>query len=517
MKRERLYLFSILIIALLLRLYHFDYFSVWDDEARTYIVSAATSWVNVLKMQQLQIPANTPLDPLIRHLSMKIGQDTTFFFMLPSVIFSLLGILCSFMLARRLFGIPVAMITAILLTVHPLDIAYAQEGRNYAILNAVIPVASILLLRAMDTNKKLNWLLYSISLSICYYSHLLTLGIAITHGIYFIIMTGNDFLHGKSRKAIISLSFSYILSASLSIILFIPWLLPYFQYSAFTPWSNGPGTIYYSLKDVILIFNAGVFKFIPIGLTVVGIAGLLLRREKNALFVVLTILVSSAASYEATKNNFFHIRYIFFTLPFFLMVTAYGISLLSEKVLQLLRRVKTDFMRIEYLAGIIIFLISLNNIPVLAAGYEYGWEKTFDGDWRGAAEYVNNHYKEYDAIIVPHRLHANFDTYNKLPTYGFEVTEQHAIIIPSHEIIENSLTGREWGIIMYNNRYPDYNEEIARYIASKKYSRLWVIWNFQFNLTKEDLFLSLLLKNGKPVDVKKFTGVVVTLWEISPQ
>ena len=517
MKRERLYLFSILIIALLLRLYHFDYFSVWDDEARTYIVSAATSWVNVLKMQQLQISANPPLDPLIRHLSMKIGQDTTFFFMLPSLIFSLLGILCSFMLARRLFGIPVAMLTAILLTVHPLDIAYAQEGRNYAILNAVIPVASILFLRAMDTNKKLNWLLYSISLSICYYSHLLTLGIAITHGIYFIITIGNDFLHGKSRKAIIGLFFSYILSASLSIMLFIPWLLPYFKHSGPTPWIDGPGTIYYSLKDIILMFNAGVFKLIPIGLTVIGIAGLLLRREKNALFVVLTILVSSAASYEATKNSFFHIRYIFFILPFFLMVTAYGISLFSEKVLQVLRRVKTNFMRIEYLAGIILLLIALNNLPVLAAGYKYGWEKNFDGDWRGAAEYVNRQYKESDAIIVPHRLHANFDTYNKLPTYGFEASDRQATIIPSNEIIENSLTGRKWGVLVYNNRNPDDNREIIEYISSKRYSRLWVIWNYEFQLTKRDLLLYLLFKIGKPVDIQKLNGVVVTLWEISPK
>src|SRR3989304_9663318 len=123
---HKLFLLAILLIALFLRLYHLDYFSVWDDEARTYIVSAATSWVNVLKMQQLQISANPPLDQVIMHLSMTIGQDSTFFFMLPSLIFSLLGILCSFMLARRLFGIPVAMITAILLTVHPLDIAYAQ-------------------------------------------------------------------------------------------------------------------------------------------------------------------------------------------------------------------------------------------------------------------------------------------------------------------------------------------------------------------------------------------------------
>lgn len=508
---------AILPVALLLRLYHLDYFSVWDDEARTFITSAAATWTNVLKMQQLQIPANPPLDPLIRHFSMEIGRYTTFFFMLPSMIFSLAGILCSFMLARRLFGVQVAIITAILLAFHPMDITYAQEGRNYAILNIVVPVASVLLLRAMDTNKRLHWFLYSISLSVCYYSHLLTLGIMIAHGTYFIIMTGNDFLHGKSREAVVRSLFSYILSVTLSVILFIPWLLPYFKNSGITPWSSGPETVYSGMKAVIFTFNAGVFKFIPVVLAIIGVVGFLLRRDKNVLFVVVTILVASVASYEATKNNFFHIRYIFFVLPFFLMITAYGIYLFSEKALQVLLRVKADFMKTEYIAGVILLLVVLNNLPVLAAGYQYGWEKNSDGDWRGAAEYVHSHYRESDAIIVPHRYHANFDSYNKLPTYGFEVTDQEAAIIPSHEITENSLTGREWKIIMYNNRYPDYNGDIERFISSEGYPRLWVIWNFESKLTKEDQLIALLLKNGRAVDVKKFTGVVVTLWEISPK
>lgn len=508
---------AILPVALFIRLYHLDYFSVWDDEARTYITAAATIFSHVLKMQQLQISANPPLDPLIRHLFMRLGRDNTFFFMLPSLIFSLSGILCSFFLARRLLGIPVAIITAVLLTFHPLDIAYAQEGRNYAILNIVVPVASILLLRAMDTGKALDWLLYSISLSLCYYSHLLTLGLTIAHGTYFTIMTGNDLLHGKSRKEFLSVLFKYLLSVSLSVILFMPWLFSYFKNSGLTPWSSGPQTIYYGLKGVIFTFNAGGFKFLPIILTVVGLAGFLLRRDKNVIFVITTILVSSAASYEATKNNFFHIRYIFFVLPFFLMITAYGIYLLSEKVLQVLRGITSDFIRPEYIAGFILFLVTLNNLPVLAAGYQFGWERNSDGDWRGAAEYVNKYYRESDAIIVPHRYHANFDTYNKLPAYGFEVTDQKAAIIPASEITENSLTGREWGIIMYNNKRPDYNEEITGYIASGKHPRLWVVWNFESNLTRDDLLMTLLLKNGRPVDVKKFTGVIVTLWEIFPK
>ena len=511
---HRLSLLAILLIALFLRLYHFDYLSVWDDEARTYLVSAATSPVNVLKMQQLQIPANPPLDPLIRHFFMRIGGDNTFFFTLPSLVFSLFGILCSFILARRLFGFPAAIITAFLLTIHPLDITYAQEARNYAILSVVVPLASLAFLKAMETKRTLHWLLYSLSLTFCFYSHLLTLGVAITHGIYVMLRMIMDYRDVESPRGTLRVLISYMLALSFSILLFLPWLLPYLS-REINPWDKGPAIIYFNLWRVVMMFNSGMFRVIPIALTLTGLYALF-RREKreNTLFVILNILVLYAASYMATKNNFFHIRYVYFILPFFLMITAHGILFLSEMVSKLSR---VGFLKIGYVAGMILLVLSLNNARHLYAGYQYGWEDNFDGDWRGAAEYVHEHFREGDAIVVPHRLHANFDTYNKLPTYGFEVTDQQAKVIPSHEITENSLTGREWGIIMYNNRYPDYNSDIAGYISSKKYSRLWVIWNFEFKLTKEDLFLSLLFKYGKPVDVKKLKGVVVTLWEISPK
>ena len=104
-----------------------------------------------------------------------------------------------------------------------------------------------------------------------------------------------------------------------------------------------------------------------------------------------------------------------------------------------------------------------------------------------------------------------------MPTYGFEASDRQATIIPSNEIIENSLTGRKWGVLVYNNRNPDDNREIVEYISSKRYSRLWVIWNYEFQLTKRDLLLYLLFKIGKPVDIQKLNGVVVTLWEMSPK
>lgn len=500
-------------MALILRVYHFDYFSLWDDEARTYIVSNATSWINVLKMQPLQIPANPPLDPLIRHFFMKTGGDSSFFFTLPSLVFSVAGIYCSFILARTLFGFPVAIVTAFLLTIHPFDITYAQEGRNYAILSVVVPLASLAFLRANDKNRMTHWLLYSMSLAVCFYSHLLTLGVAIAHGIYFVLRISLDYWKSGSFTGMMRLMLHYSLSLILAVLLFLPWLVPYFSWWK-GPWDEGPGIIYFSLMDVILTFNAGMFKFIPVGLTILGLAALYRRKERYSLFVILNIVVLYGASYMATKNNFFHVRYVYFILPFFLMITAFGIVWFSEAALRLVR---ADSSNTRYVAAAILLLLSLNNARHLYAGYQNGWEKNFDGDWRSAAEYVNSHYRESDAIIVPHRYHANFDTYNKLPAYGFEVTDQQAAIIPPREIIENSLTGREWGIIMYNNNDPDYNEVITSHIASEKYSRLWVIWNFDSKLTRDDQLISVLLKGGRVADVKKFSGVMVSLWDISPE
>lgn len=143
-KKHWVLLVAILSLAFIVRVYMLDTNSLWRDEARPFLICSTDNLESFFALLSQLNPHYAPLDLLVRFFTMKNFGESVFIFLLPSVIFSTLGILIYFFIVQQLLGKPIAFIHAVLLTIHPLDIQYAQSGNNYAILNIFVPLSFFL-------------------------------------------------------------------------------------------------------------------------------------------------------------------------------------------------------------------------------------------------------------------------------------------------------------------------------------------------------------------------------------
>lgn len=105
-----------------------------------------------------------------------------------AAVLSLLAIPCIYWLCLELFQSPlVGGVAAVLLSVAPVHIIYAQEAREYSLWTVTILLCSVALLRAMRRKTLLDWGVYAVTLALSFYTFLFSALVALAHGIYVIV------------------------------------------------------------------------------------------------------------------------------------------------------------------------------------------------------------------------------------------------------------------------------------------------------------------------------------------
>ncbi|BAZ33672.1 hypothetical protein NIES4074_61860 (plasmid) [Cylindrospermum sp. NIES-4074] len=134
-----------------------------------------------------------------------------------SAIISLLIFPCVYWLCLELFASPVAAwIGMALMAVSPLEVYFAQEARQYGLWMVTILLSSAALLSAMRRETKVSWVVYTFSLALGLYTHLFTVLVAISHGIY--VLANQQF---RWHKKILN----YLISTLVSFLIFLPWII----------------------------------------------------------------------------------------------------------------------------------------------------------------------------------------------------------------------------------------------------------------------------------------------------
>lgn len=130
---------------------------------------------------------------------------------------SLLAFPCIYWLCKELFASPLTgWVAMALIAISPLHLLYNQEARPFSLWIVTILLSSAALLRAMRLQTKLSWSVYAATLVLGLYTYLLSLLVAIGHGIY---VVGNEgFRFTKQVR-------SYLLAALTGIIIFLPWII----------------------------------------------------------------------------------------------------------------------------------------------------------------------------------------------------------------------------------------------------------------------------------------------------
>lgn len=106
-----------------------------------------------------------------------------------SVVFGLLAIPCVYWLCQELFKTPlISWVVVVLFAVSPFYVAYSQEARPYSLWIVTILISNIALLRAIRLKNRQSWLLYTVSLTIGFYTSLFSIFVAIGQSIYVILL-----------------------------------------------------------------------------------------------------------------------------------------------------------------------------------------------------------------------------------------------------------------------------------------------------------------------------------------
>lgn len=237
----------LIVIGILLRFINLDGKISWADETFTYlriygntksdlmqevvnsqILTAGTllekyqspvvgkTLIDTVKGLALEDPKHPPLYFVLTNLWVQCFGTTVAATRSFSAFISLLVFPALYWLCQELFKSKIVGLVAIaIIAVSPFHFVYAQEARMYSLYTLNILLSSAALLRAMRLNTKASWSIYSVSLLLGLYTHLLFSLVAIGQGIYVVVNQGL-----RARKILTA----YLSALLAGILAFLPWL-----------------------------------------------------------------------------------------------------------------------------------------------------------------------------------------------------------------------------------------------------------------------------------------------------
>jgi hypothetical protein len=149
----------LLLVGSAIRLAQLNQFAIRGDEAFTI-----TYWMRLPLGESLrQVGTIDPQPPLAYALyrlwGLIVGTEAETVRFLPAL-FSIIGIAAIYSFGKRLGGITAGLIAALLWVFHPMLIWHAQDARNYAIWSTLSVCALWLAIRALERQRRVDWVLY---------------------------------------------------------------------------------------------------------------------------------------------------------------------------------------------------------------------------------------------------------------------------------------------------------------------------------------------------------------------
>lgn len=287
-RTEAFVLSSIILVALIIRLYKLDYPTLWLDEATTYSMASAS--VQRLFSEDIYIETSPPIYYLLQHLWMYFGDDRFTMRVLPTL-FGTLTVVMTWALARPFMGSKVALLSALLLATGPMFIHYSREIRSYSMLaffsTATLACIVNLLHRHIENKLKSDWtlwVLYSISCTIAIHSHnsAILLPVLMVIGAALLIAT---------KDISVSFGLKWVAASSVAVLLFLWWIpVLYSQLGSMMQHFWIP----YPTLSVVKSNLLGVYPFprlLKPFIFAIAAVGLLLIARRTRAFALISILV----------------------------------------------------------------------------------------------------------------------------------------------------------------------------------------------------------------------------------
>ncbi len=128
---------------------------------------------------------------------------------------SLLALVALYRVCAELFNSEeVAWMAVALAAVSPFSIRYAQEARSYSMWIAMALMASADMLRGIRQPSRRNWAMYSLTIVLALYTHMLTIWVMVAHGIYVL---------ARERRQPDRITARFVLASLAALVFFSPW------------------------------------------------------------------------------------------------------------------------------------------------------------------------------------------------------------------------------------------------------------------------------------------------------
>ncbi len=411
------WLLAILWLAFGLRVYRLDFQSIWWDEGHSIFVAAhPLSRIPTLPAMDVHPPAYFAL----LHGWMALAGQSEYALRYLSVLFSVLTIPLLWQFARALApGSPAPWMAALLASLSPLYVAYAQEVRGYALLTFLTLACSyslwLFLARAATTGRPPVRLaaLYTLLAAASLYTHYFTLFLLLFHALVWLAWV----LYPAGRAVNVKQRAGLWLATQLGLVLlFAPQLvLALRQISGYTnPNLAPPGLAEFIGRSWQAYTTGPAAGPLPPGwgAAAVGLVLLLcyiwllpaaLNGLRSPLIFLAGWLILPLAAYFAVlhRQPSFEPRYMILVTPALMLLLAVGPAWLSAQV-----------PRLKW-AGLFLYAV-----PLLVFGLSlYGYTtdtSSFKDDSAGVAAWLAEETTPGDIVYVdvPHPFHYYADRYN---------------------------------------------------------------------------------------------------------
>lgn len=392
--------------------------SLWFDEADV-VVRAQRPLREVLDTFTAA-GENGPLYNLMLWGWIRIAGISEIAVRFPSAVAGALAIPLIYLLARRVAGPTVGLVSALLLAMNPYHIWYSQEAKMYTLVVLLAILSSLLLVEALTRNRTPHWVAYVIVTTLMFYTHVTTVLVFVAQ-VAFVLATFAAWRH-RMRPwtiAVAALTLPYIPIAI--------WALRVVSGQArtwqpdVTLWEAVQivGVKFAVNRSELLIEQRAAILFAALAL--LGAIALIVQRKLNesgALLFTLTVLPVLGIWLVSIRNSVFSDRYVIVALPAYLILVAAGIVLLWRHRL---------LWPVGVVALVMIFSYSWATIRDVNLSHDAQKE-----DWRSAFALIARQAQPGD-VFLPHPgyIHATLDYYRQREP---ALQEFETITIPSFNV-----------------------------------------------------------------------------------
>jgi uncharacterized membrane protein len=245
-RRTQALVLVIILVGAALRLYNLGAQSLWFDE----LVSVIVSRMNLADTLAISSAIDPPLYYLLLHFWLRVSNNDAWIRAL-SAFASIATIPALYLLTKQLWDAHVALLSAFIFAIAPLQLFYAQEARMYSLLVLFSTLAIWAYQRAQKYQRTKDWFIWAALMALAIYAHIFA-------GWVLVALDVDALWRWRVRRASL---WSVVLSNLVIGLTLVPWmwiLVPNLNYIAGVIWLAPPSILQPLVTLMLFIFGYAV-------------------------------------------------------------------------------------------------------------------------------------------------------------------------------------------------------------------------------------------------------------------